>query len=182
MLTSINPLGQRGRGHRWGPAASLRTAASVSGGLTTGLALGAVGSLLDLPLRVGAAACLLAIVLDLLGRVPSGRRQVDEDWLSRYRMWVYSSGFGWQLGTGVVTIVTSAATYAWLALLVVAGLPWALVGGAVFGLVRALPMLLVRSADSPDALRALARRLEAGRRAAHWATVSVLGAAAVVLL
>lgn len=182
MLTSINPLGQRGRGHRWGPAASLLITGSVVGGLTTGLVLGALGSLLSPPLWVGAAACLVALLLDLVGRVPTGRRQVDEDWLTRYRMWVYSSGFGWQLGTGVVTIVTSAATYAWLALLVVAGLPWAVVGGAVFGLVRALPMLLVRTVDTPDALRDLARRVEGGRTVAHWTTVGVLGLAAGALL
>ncbi|MGB8651845.1 MAG: hypothetical protein WCD35_14415, partial [Mycobacteriales bacterium] len=163
MLTSINPLGQRARGHRWGPVVALFTAASALGGLMTGLVLGLLGDLLSLPLWVGALACAAAVGLDLAHRVPGGHRQVDEDWLTRYRPWVYAVGFGWQLGTGVVTIVTSAATYALLVLMLVAGLPTAAVAGALFGLVRALPLLLARRADSPPALRALAARLEAAR-------------------
>src|SRR5690349_5322358 len=117
MLTSINPLGQRGRGHRWGTTVALFTVASVVGGLTTGAVLGALGSWVSVPAWIGAIACAAAVLLDLT-RVPSLRRQVDEDWLTRYRMWVYATGFGWQLGTGVVTIVTSAATYAMLVLMV----------------------------------------------------------------
>jgi hypothetical protein len=180
MLTSINPLGQRGRGHQWGLTVALFTLASVVGGATTGLVCGALGEVIDLPVWVGAIACAAAVLLDLT-RVPTLRRQVDEDWLTRYRMWVYATGFGWQLGTGVVTIVTSAATYAFLVLLVVAGLPAALVAGAVFGLVRALPLLLARRADSPERLRALARRLETCRATARALTVVVLAAAAGLL-
>ena len=180
MLTSINPLGQRGRGHRWGTAVALLTTASVVGGATTGLVLGVVGSVLSVPAWVGAIACAAAVLLDLT-RVPSLRRQVDEDWLTRYRMWVYATGFGWQLGTAVVTIVTSAATYAMLVLMVVAGFPAAVVGGAVFGLARALPLLAARRADTPERLRALARRLDAQRRPARLLTVGVLAAGSLAL-
>lgn len=181
MLTSINPLGERGRGHRWGPTVALFVIASVVGGAVTGALLGALGAVLDLPLWVGALACALAAVLDLLGRVPSGRRQVDEDWLTRYRRWVYACAFGAQLGTGVVTIVTSASTYALLVLLVVGGWPLGLLAGAVFGLVRALPLVLARSAATPDALRGLALRLERGRGPARAVTVAGLVLAAVAL-
>ncbi len=180
MLTSINPLGQRGRGHSWGPTMALFTAASVLGGLTTGLALGALGELLSTPVWIGAIACAAAVLADLT-RVPSLHRQVDEDWLTRYRRWVYATGFGWQLGTGVVTIVTSAATYAMLVLMVVAGLPAALLAGAVFGLVRALPLFAARTADTPEGLRALARRLEAGRGTARLVTLATLATGAAVL-
>ena len=181
MLTSINPLGQRGRGHRWGPSVLLFVLASTLGGLTTGAVLGLLGEAVHVPVVVGALACAVAVVLDLT-RVPSYRRQVEREWLVRYRMWVYSTGFGWQLGTGVVTIVTSASTYAWLVLLVVAGLPGALVGGAVFGLVRALPLLLARRAVTPEALRALAAGVVERLALARAVTVGVLAAGAVGLL
>src|SRR3954454_7543032 len=153
MLTSINPLGQRARSQRWSLTVLLYTLASVVGGMTTGLVLGALGELLPVPAWAVAVFVLLAAVLDVLGRVPTGRRQVDEDWLTRYRAWVYATGFGWQLGTGVVTIVTSAATYAWLPGPARAGLPGAVVVAGAFGLVRALPLLLGRTADPPDRLR-----------------------------
>ena len=43
--------------------------------------------------------------------VPGPRRQVDERWLDEYRGWVYGAGYGAQLGLGVTTVVSSAATY-----------------------------------------------------------------------
>ena len=181
MLTSINPLGERGRGHRWGPTVALFGLASVVGGATTGLVLGGLGELVRLPMWVGVIACAAATLLDLTGRVPTRRRQVDEDWLTRYRRWVYAAGFGWQLGTGVVTIVTSAVTYALLVLMVLGGLPISVVAGGLFGLVRALPLLAGWRADSPERLRALALRLETGRRPAHMVTAGTTTLAAVAL-
>ena len=53
-----------------------------------------------------------AVLLELLpGRMPGPRRQVNERWLDEYRGWVYGLGFGAQLGLGVSTVVSSAATY-----------------------------------------------------------------------
>ena len=179
MLTSINPLGQRARGHRWAPTVALYTVASVLGGLTTGAVVGALGTIADVPVWVAAAGCLLAALVDGIRARTYGHRQVDEDWLTRYRSWVYAGGYGWQLGTGVLTIVTSAATWAWLLVLLVLGLPGALAAGAAFGLVRALPVLAGRTAQTPQALRVLARRLEAGRASAERLTVLALVAAAV---
>ena len=43
--------------------------------------------------------------------LPTNHRQVNERWLDDYRGWVYGIGYGFQLGMGVVTIVTSATTY-----------------------------------------------------------------------
>jgi hypothetical protein len=181
MLTSINPLGERGRGYRWGWTVTLFTVASAVGGAVIGLVLGSLGELLPMPLWIAVLACALAGVADAVGRVPSMRRQVNEDWLSRYRRWVYACGFGWQLGTGVTTIITSGITYAMLALLWFAGLPQAVLAGAVFGLVRALPVLLGRSATTPDRLRLLALRLDTGRRPMRFLTIGVSAAAAVGL-
>ncbi len=174
MLTSINPLGQRARGHRWGPAVALYTAASVLGGLSTGAVVGALGTIHDVPVWVAAVGCVLAALVDGLRPRTYGHRQVDEDWLTRYRSWVYATGFGWQLGTGVLTVVTSASTWAWLLVLLVLGLPGALAAGAAFGLVRAVPVLAGRSAQTPEALWSLARRLESGRVWAERATILAL--------
>jgi hypothetical protein len=186
MLTSITPLGERGRGNRWAVTTSAYAVGCALGGATTGLVLGSVGALLPpLPvLPLAGAACLLAAAADLApGRLPLGRRQVDERWLGRYRGWVYGLGFGVQLGLSVVTVVTSAATLAVLvvALLTQSPLAGALVG-LVFGAARALPALLVHRVDRPDRLRALARRVERGRTTAARATVAGLAVGGTVLV
>jgi hypothetical protein len=183
MLTSISPLGERARGNRWARTATAYVAGSTLGGLTIGSALGGLGALHPLPLLVAGALGAVALGAELAGRVPTVHRQVDEDWLTRYRGWVYGLGYGAQLGVGVVTIVTSAATYLALALCLLSGslLSGAAIGG-VFGLVRALPLLLLRGADSPAALHRAATRLD---RLAGWsrqATTGTLVAATALLL
>ena len=193
MLTSITPLGERGRGNRYGLTVSAYLVGSVLGGATTGVLLGAVGAVVAAPLPgpvrllLAALACALAALADVAAlrtgwRLPGGRRQVDEDWLTRYRGWVYGGAFGFQLGLGVVTIVTSAATFALLALVVLSGGPApGLALGLAFGLVRALPLLGLRRVHSPDALRSAARAVVARSSAATRAVVAVLTTAAVVL-
>ena len=182
MLTSISPLGERARGNRWVVTVTMYVVASVLGGLTIGGLLGYAGSYVDVTAWVAAAACAAAALLDLVRRLPTFRRQVDEDWLTRYRGWVYGAGFGYQLGLGVVTIVTSAATYAMLVLCLLSGSTAAgLAIGGCFGLVRALPMLALRGAQTPDRLRDIAARLEQLSSAAGRATTVVLAGAAVAL-
>lgn len=186
MLTSITPLGERGRGNRWAVTTTAYAVGCALGGATTGLVLGGVGALLPpLPvLLLAGAACLLAAAADLVpGRLPVGRRQVDEQWLGRYRGWVYGLGFGYQLGLGVVTVVTSAATVAVLAVALLTRSPLlgALVG-LVFGSARALPALLVRHVDSPDRLRRLAQDVERHSGTAARTTVGALVAGGAVLV
>jgi sulfite exporter TauE/SafE len=188
MLTSITPLGERGRGNRWTVTVAAYALGSVLGGVTTGALLGLLGGPLvsRLPgtvvLTAAAGACLLAAGADLSGRVRGGARQVDEDWLTRYRGWVYGLGFGYQLGLGVVTVVTSAATYAVLLLALLSGGPAAgAVLGAVFGAARAAPALGLRGATDPPRLRELARRLERRARPAARATVAALALGGALL-
>ena len=185
MLTSITPLGERGRGNRYAVTLTAYVLGCLLGGAAIGALLGLAGSLLPtLPsLLLAGVACLLAAVADARGWLPIGRRQVDEDWLARYRGWVYGLGFGVQLGLGVVTIVTSAATVVALAIaLLTQSVAGGLVVGLVFGGARALPALLLGRADSHDSLRRMAAGLE--RRAAPAARVTVLAltAAGVALL
>ena len=181
MLTSISPLGEQARGNRWAVTAAAYLAGSLLGGASLGALLGFVGPG-PLPLAA-AAACALAAAADLAGLLPRGHRQVDEDWLTRYRGWVYGLGFGYQLGLGVVTIVTSASTYAVLALALCSGSPWvgAVIGGT-FGLVRALPLLSLRRARTPASLRGIGRRLDGLAAWAGRATAVLLAGAAAALV
>src|SRR5215471_15244920 len=102
MLSSITPLGERGRNNRFGVTATAFVLGAVAGGTTLGAVCGWLGSWL--PERSSAVDALLVVVLAVGGavldatRVPTIKRQVNEDWLNRYRGWVYGLGFGAQLG------------------------------------------------------------------------------------
>ena len=113
----------------------------------------------------------MAVDLRLGGiRLPTVRRQVDDRWLARYRGWVYGVGFGFQLGLGVVTVVTTAAVYLAFAAAVLSGsaAAGALIGAA-FGAVRWLSILpggrVRRTADLVRMDGALRRWEPLGRRA-----------------
>src|SRR5436305_8031159 len=117
MLASITPLGERGRRRRWGVTVTAHIAGAGAGGGVAGLAAGALGWVLlrhapaDDRIALLTALLTIGLVLDATRRVPGPRRQVDESWLDRYRGWVYGVGFGFQLGAGVVTIVSASAVY-----------------------------------------------------------------------
>jgi hypothetical protein len=190
MLTSITPLGERGRRRRWSLTTAWYLLGSTAGGAAVGVLAGVlavvVGKLSSAPralVIVGALACAAAALIDARGRrLPSWRRQVDETWLQRYRGWVVGGGFGVQLGFGLVTIVSSASVYAALSLAVLTGSFWSAVAvGTTFGLVRALPLLTVRRVRTGEALAALHRRVNAIAPQARVATVTVLAAGALAL-
>jgi hypothetical protein len=100
------------------------------------------------------AALGLAMDVGLGGlRLPTIHRQVNEEWMSRYRGPIFGAGFGFQLGSGVVTIVTTSAIYLTLAGELLSGnvASGALIG-SVFGLARALPILTVVTVRDPARL------------------------------
>ncbi len=184
MLTSITPLGERSRGNTYAVTLAAYVLGCVLGGATTGVLLGALGSLLPaLPvLLLAGITCLAAALADLRG-ARIGRRQVDEDWLTRYRGWVYGLGFGYQLGLGVVTVVTSAATVAVLALaLLTQSAAGGLLLGVVFGAARAVPALLVGRAETHGELRTLAAGLERRAPLAARTTTTALALGGAALL
>lgn len=170
MLSSITPLGERGRASRWRITVTAYVLGSMCGGAAVGTLAGTVGWLLPLEtawfatgaLALLAVASTLAVLVEggLLPRVPTVHRQVDEDWLNRYRGWVYGLGFGAQLGAGLVTIVTTPTFHLTLALAVLTGSPTrgALVG-LIFGLARALPVLATRRVTTGERLASSSRRL-----------------------
>jgi hypothetical protein len=189
MLGSITPLGERGRNRRWGITVTTYVIGSVVGGVAIAGALGRLGAAvgsgdLSVALRLGAlaVAVLVGIAVDLgLGglRLPTVHRQVNEDWMVRYRSWVYGLGFGLQLGLGVVTIVTTSAIYATMLAAALSGsaAAGALIG-AVFGFVRAVIVFAVAGVKRPDQLgRAdvLLRRWDGWTRRAAMAVSGALG-------
>lgn len=172
MLASIHPLGERGRGQRYGVTASSYVVGAAAGGAVMGVTLGWLGSVatsLITPsdtvvagLVVAAAGVLLLLERRAGGsRLPSWHRQVNEDWMTAYRGWVYGAGFGFQLGLGFVTIITSGGVYLTFVLAFLTGSwQWGLLIGLVFGLARASVALLVARVRHPDQLRAAHRRLQ----------------------
>lgn len=184
MLSSINPLGERARRQRFWNTVGWYLLGSLVGGVALGSFSGLVGSGLPAGSWRAFAVIVVSLVgvwLDIVDRQPlSIHRQVDENWLTKYRGWFYGLGFGFQLGLGVVTIITTASVYTTIALAVLSGSPvlGAIVGG-VFGLARGVAIFLVAGAHDPSALRRALRRLQDGQPRARRL---VVGAQIVVAL
>lgn len=179
MLASITPLGERGRGRRWGITITAYVLGAALGGALAGTLAGAAGAILlagvPADARIALVAVLLAagVVLDLRGSVPGPRRQVDESWLDRYRGGVYGFGFGAQIGVGVITVVTGSAAYVVLGAALATSSPGAGAAiGAVAGLLRGATVLPGRRVQTPQQLAGFHRRMHALRRAAHRAAVA----------
>ena len=200
MLSSITPLAEQGRGHRYRTTACWFVVGSIAGGASLGLltallaaGLGAAGLSPTTLGTLALIACLAAAASDASSikfRLPVHHRQVNERWLDQFRPWVYGTGFGWQIGAGLATYVKTSAVYLMIALTVLTGHPWLAVGvGALFGLVRGLAVILGRRITTPAALGGLPpalhgvgpprptsrRRLGARRRAARVARPVPLG-------
>jgi len=160
MLASITPLGERARGSRWGPTVGFFIAGSTLAGAAAGAVAGELGRLvwrphagIDARVTLLAAALAAGLALDLGRRLPTLRRQVNEDWLREYRGWVYGVAFGGQLGVGVTTIVTTSLVYVTLLAAFLAG--GAAAGAAIvglFGAARGATLLLGARVRRPDDL------------------------------
>jgi hypothetical protein len=171
MLSTITPLGEQARRNRYATSVCWFMAGAILGGATLGvgaaLLAAGVGALdLSVEVRVGLAAVAAAVTLasDLgLGgfRLPSHTRQVNETWLDQFRSWVYAGGFGWQIGVGLATYVTTSAVYLMLALAALTASPLAALAVVTgFGLVRGLAILLGVGLTTPERMMALHRRLD----------------------
>lgn len=192
MLSTVTPMAEVGRGHRYRWTASWFFVGALVGGATTGAiaALGAVGvRALDLSngttYAVAAAAAILAASIDgrLVGPpIPHHRRQVNEDWLGRYRAWVYGSGFGWQIGTGLATYIMTAGVYLVIVLSALTAQPLtALLLCVAFGGFRGSMVLLGARLTSTERLAAFHERFEAWREPVRRAVIAIEVAAAAVL-
>jgi len=183
MLSSITPLAERSRGHRYGVTASWFVAGSVLGGATLGLLAAGLAAAVRaagvgetgtcVAATFAATACALSDLRPFGLHLPFHGRQVNEVWLSRYRPWVYASGFGWQIGTGLATYILTAATYLLVVLAALTANPGAAMGLAVlFGAVRGLAVLLSARITTPVRLHAFHRRFDL---IGPWARGAVIG-------
>lgn len=190
MLSTITPMAERSRGRRWGLTATWFILGATLGGATLGVLAVAGASLiglLDLPARAvlgtAAVAALVTACMDLgIGtRMPHHRRQVDELWLDQFRSWVYGIGFGFQIGTGLMTYIMTAAVYLTVMLAALTGSAVAAMGLALlFGATRGAAILLGAGLTEPDRLRRFHRRFEALGPAVRLGVIGVqVGVAAV---
>lgn len=191
MLSQITPVAEAGRQQKFARTATWFIVGAILGGLTLGalIALGAavvaaagIGSGTAVALVAAAAFAGAVVDAKVLGFGPPFlRRQVNEDWLSNYRSWVYGGGFGWQIGAGVTTYVMTTA----VAVMIVAGALTAnpaagLAIGVVFGLTRGLAVLVGARVTTLPALYALHRRFDAWAEPVREAVIGVQLAVAVV--
>jgi hypothetical protein len=159
-------------------------AGSVAAGAGLGALLAAMGSFARDPLglssraAIGALALVMAagVALDLGvpgARLPTLRRQVNEEWLYRYRGWLYGLGFGLQLGAGFVTVVVISAVYGSFAAAFLSGsIRHGLLIGAAFGLARAGSMLWVASVRRVPQLVTVDARLRRWDRPSHHLAIA----------
>ncbi len=184
MLTSISPLGERARGNHWSLTVTWLVMGTLVGGAALGAVLGALGRFLPVTLDEGWRLVVLtlagaaAAIWDLkISRFPV-RRQVNEDWLSAFRPWVYGWGYGLQLGAAVVTAVNTALVPMFMLAALLTRDPMnGLLVGAAFGAIRGLTVTLNRRVRNAADLRRMHHRLDT---LAHRARR--LGALAAALL
>ncbi|MDX6372786.1 MAG: hypothetical protein QOD98_1774 [Nocardioidaceae bacterium] len=171
VLSSLNPVAERARGHRFWGTACWYVGGAAAGGAGLGLAcavpaalLGRTGLSESATWWVVLAGSAVAVVSDarlVAWSLPDHPRQLDERWLTAYRRWIYAGGFGVQVGSGFATYVMTAATYLAALLAVLTGSAVdAVVVGMSFGTVRGLTILLVARATTPERLRAMLARVD----------------------
>ncbi|HEY7563667.1 MAG TPA: hypothetical protein VIA81_01955 [Acidimicrobiia bacterium] len=193
MLSTITPMAEATRGHRFASTARWFVLGSVVGGATLGvviaglvLAVNAIGIGEETSLVVAALAALITATSDgRIGgfRLPGHDRQVNERWLDRYRSWVYGAGFGWQIGVGLATYIMTAGIY----LLIVMGAllvnPLLAVGiGVLFGLVRGLAVYMAAELDTQQKLVGFHARFEEKRELVRRTTIVVQALVAVAAI
>lgn len=190
MLSSITPLAEQGRGHRYRTTAAWFVVGAVLGGASLGLVMAAlaaavhvIGASNTVLAAVAAVACLVTIESDTgLGgfRLPVHHRQVNERWLDQFRPWVYGAGFGWQIGAGLATYIKTCAVYLMIVLAVLTGSPGAaLLVGVTFGLVRGMAVILGRHITSSAKLAEFHRRFAQFEPLARTATTLCVAAVAL---
>jgi hypothetical protein len=188
MLSSIHPLGERGRHNHWVITVGAFTIVSTAIGAMVGAALGFVGSVTlsgvgsQWLLVTTALIAMTAAGLDLARVAPPGpERQVNETWIGHYRGWVYGGSFGAELGLGLATFVVTWGVYATLAaeFFSASGASGAIIG-AVFGFGRSLALVAAVRVDRPSRLTAFHARMASLGLPVHRA--SAIGTATVAII
>lgn len=188
LQAQLHPMGEAGRGNRWGLTIGFFAIGSALAGGVLGALSAALGSLVFLggagPIWSTAFIAVVAGLLDLSAlRPPTPRRQVNENWINRYRGWVYGAAFGVQLGLGFAVFVMSWGYYAMLVSALISTSP--MVGatiGIVFGLGRGLLLYLSRNIDTPAKLVAFHRAMADRRQMTFRLTGATTAAVGLLAL
>jgi MFS family permease len=188
LQAQIHPLGERSRGNIWGVTMTAFTLGSILAGAALTSFLGLLGGGLidfgDSALWVAGTLAVAAGLLDLSPLKPwTPRRQVNENWIGRYRGWVYGAGFGLQLGLGFAVFVMSWGYWAMLAIAFISGS--AVVGallGATFGLGRGLLLLLSRRSTTLERLSSFHQSMMRYKVTVFRMTGAVTAAAGLLIL
>ncbi len=169
MLSSIHPLGERARQQHWGLTVGAYVTGSTLGGMVTGLVAGTTGMAIAAIWTPSSATLSLVVAALAAGglsadlgkaRLFTIHRQVNEDWLDEYRGWVYGIGFGFQLGLGWMTIVTSSLVYLTFVFAALTASPAAgALVGLTFGVTRSLPVVFTARIRTPRQLVTFHRRM-----------------------
>jgi hypothetical protein len=191
MLSTVTPLAEKARGNRYPMTAFWYALGGVLGGVTLGAVMAGLAALVGaMDLDPSAALAILAVAALVAAgsdarvggwQVPGSRSQVNELWLNWYRSWVYGLGFGWQIGTGVVTYLMTAGVYLLIVAGALTGSPLlALAGGVVFGATRGIAVLAGSGLNSQVRLNRFHRRFETLRRPVEIATILFLALTAAL--
>lgn len=188
LQAQIHPLGERSRGNVWGFTMAAFTIGSMVAGAALTSVLGLVGGILidfsDSAIWIAGVLALVAGALDLSPIRPwTPRRQVNENWIGRYRGWVYGAGFGLQLGLGFAVFVMSWGYWAMLAIAFVTGS--ATIGallGATFGVGRGLLLLLSRRSTTTERLHSFHQTMMRYKTVVFQATGAATAAAGLLIL
>src|ERR1700741_2580906 len=154
MLSTVTPVAERARGHRYWVTASWFLVGAALGGATLGLLAAGLALFAPASAALGAVVVAIALASDarLFGfRLPGHTRQVNENWLADFRPWVYGLGFGWQIGVGLATYIMTAAVYAMVFVAALTGNPLlAFELMTLFGFVRGLAVFLGARLTDPS--------------------------------
>jgi hypothetical protein len=191
MLSQITPLGARARGHSFAFTATWFVGGALVGGAMLGAFAAALAALASAIGPTATTALGITAVLALLAAAsdahtfgigpPFLRRQVNEEWLVRYRSWLYGFGFGWQIGTGVTTYIMTTAVLLTVGIAVLTASPLAaFVICMVFATTRGLAVLLAARITTPAALAEFHRRFDALGPSVRRAVIGVQVAVAAI--
>jgi hypothetical protein len=193
MLSTVTPLAEEGRGHKYRSTAAWFIVGSIVGGATLGVGaallagmIGVAGVSTNTALALGAIAAIVTASSDLrlFGvHLPINPRQVNELWLGKFRPWVYGAGFGWQIGVGFATYIMTGAVYLTVALAALTGSPAIAFGICVaFGLCRGLAIMLGSTITSTERLMAFHRRFDSLAEPVRRGVIGVQLAVAAALV
>lgn len=188
LQAQIHPLGERSRGNVWGVTMAAFTAGSMVAGAALTYLLGLVGGVLiefgDSAIWIAGILAVAAGALDLSLLKPwTPRRQVNENWIGRYRGWIYGAGFGLQLGLGFAVFVMSWGYWAMLAIAFVTGsAATGALFGATFGVGRGLLLLLSRTSTTTERLHSFHRTMMRYKSVVFRATGAATAVAGLLIL